>query len=285
MSNITKKYAESWSDYELIDAGGGKKLERFGKIVTIRPDLQAYFKSEIPFTTWYEKANFEFVEDSHKKGKWKKLNGEFDDNWTLKIEEITVKLELTKFKHIGVFPEQYSNWKLIENSLNSGDNFLNLFAYSGAATLFARKKGANVTHVDSVKQLLNWSKENMELSQLTDIRWVLEDALKFAQKEVKRGKKYKGIVMDPPAFGLGAKGEKWILEQKLPELLKTANELMENDSFLIMNTYSPKLLGESILAEAKKQFYGKKVMVEELWMKTSTDKNLFFGNTLKVNCI
>jgi 23S rRNA (cytosine1962-C5)-methyltransferase len=285
MSNIIKKHAESWSNYELIDAGGGKKLERFGEIIIIRPELQAYFKSEIPFTTWYEKAHFEFVEDNHTKGKWKKLLGDFDNNWHLNIDELTINLELTKFKHIGIFPEQYSNWKLISENLNSGDNFLNLFAYTGVASLFARRKEANVTHVDSLKQLLNWSKENMGLSQLSDIRWVLEDALKFAQKEVKREKKYKGIIMDPPAFGLGTKGEKWILEQKLPELLKTTNDLMEDDSFLIMNTYSPKLLGETILTEAKKQFYGKKVHIEELWMKTSTGKDLFFGNTLKVNCI
>lgn len=274
-------YTEFWSDYELIDAGGGKKLERFGEIITIRPELQAYFKSEKSFDEWDKMAHASFVENKGRNGKWK-FHKAVSPTWNIEVLDLKIKLEFTQFKHVGIFPEQFDNWNLLRNSLRSGEKFLNLFAYTGVASLVAKASGAEVTHVDAVKQLVSWSKENMELSELEDIRWIVDDALKFAQKEVKRGNTYKGIIMDPPAFGLGAKGEKWILEQRLPELLDAANLLLEKDGFLIVNTYSPKITAEHLYQLSKKAFPKRKVEVQELWMKSTTDKDLYFGNVLRV---
>lgn len=279
--HFNRIYTEFWPDYELIDAGGGKKLERFGEIITIRPELQAYFKSEKPFDEWDKMAHATFVENKGRNGKWK-FHKEVSPTWSIEVLDLKIKLEFTQFKHVGIFPEQFDNWNLLRNSLRSGDKFLNLFAYTGVASLVAKHCGAEVTHVDAVKQLVSWSKENMELSGLQDIRWLVDDALKFAQKEVKRGNSYKGIIMDPPAFGLGAKGEKWILEQRLTELLEAANGILDKDGFLIVNTYSPKITAENLYQLAKKAFPKRKVDVQELWMKTSTDKDLYFGNILRV---
>jgi 23S rRNA (cytosine1962-C5)-methyltransferase len=191
-------------------------------------------------------------------------------------------LELTKFKHVGIFPEQVSNWEYILGNLKPNQKFLNLFAYTGAASLVAKSTGAAVFHVDSVKQLITWANENQEASNLSGIKWVLEDALKFAQREVKRGNFYDGIIMDPPAFGLGAKGEKWILEEKLPLLLDAANQLLNKNGFLIVNTYSPKLSAKDLRNTAGRYFDVNKLSVNELWMKTKTGKDLFYGNVLKV---
>lgn len=278
---FNRLYTENWPDYELIDAGGGKKFERFGKIMTIRPELQAYFKSEMPFTEWEERANASFIESKGQKGKWK-FHRHTLPEWEIDVFNLRVKLEFTQFKHVGIFPEQYDNWKFIQSHIQPGDQFLNLFAYTGLASLVARSSGAEVTHVDSMKQLVSWSKENMVLSELADIRWIVDDALKFAQRAAKRENKYKGIIMDPPAFGLGAKGEKWILEDRLPELLSTANSILEKDGFLIVNTYSPKITADMLYQTAKKAFPKRKVEVQELWMKSRTDKDLYFGNVLRV---
>lgn len=281
---VVKQYSQAWDSYELIDAGGGKKIERFGNLTLIRPELQAYFKSEIPFTKWDEMADWEFVEDHKKKGYWKNLQAKEDlpTAWEIGYGGLKLKLELTKFKHVGLFPEQNSNWDFISKNLKKGDKFLNLFAYTGAASLVAKKAKADVLHVDSVKQLISWAKENMEKSELSDVKWVLEDALKFAQREVKRGNKYDGIIMDPPAFGLGAKGEKWILEEKLPFLLETASQLLNKRGFLIVNTYSPKLTLKQLETIAKRYFDETEISLTELWMKTKTGKELFYGNVLKV---
>lgn len=280
----SRQYSLPWEHYELLDAGGGKKLERFGTVITIRPELQAYFKSEKPFTEWYELADWEFVENSKSKGAWKNLKQ--DENaprqWKIGFDELHFNLELTRFKHVGLFPEQVANWRYIQESTGEGRKFLNLFAYTGAASIVARSKGAEVLHVDSVKQLITWAKENMEESGLSGIKWVLEDALKFAQREVKRGNKYDGIIMDPPAFGLGAKGEKWILEEKLPELLETASTLLNKNAFLIVNTYSPKLTLKMLEKMASRYFEPNQTELTELWMKTKTGKDLFYGNVLKV---
>lgn len=281
--SIVKQYSLAWDSYELIDAGGGKKLERFGELILIRPELQAYFKSEIPFTKWAEMADWEFVEDK-KKGYWKNIQSKENlaTVWDASYKGLKIKLELTKFKHVGLFPEQNSNWETITQKLQKGDKFLNLFAYTGAASLVAKQMQAEVFHVDSVKQLITWAKENMEKSELSDIKWVLEDALKFAQREVKRGNKYDGIIMDPPAFGLGAKGEKWILEEKLPFLLEAASQLLSKNGFLIVNTYSPKITLKQLENIATRFFDKSEISLTELWMKTKTGKDLFYGNVLNV---
>lgn len=278
-------YTTGWKEYELIDAGGGKKLERWGSIITIRPEVQAYFKSEKTFKEWDQLAHWEFVQKGNQSGVWKPLKKNVPKKWTISYEQLTFQLELTKFKHVGLFPEQRINWNFIKSHLRSEDKFLNLFAYTGAASCMARFQGAETFHVDSVKQLISWARENMESSRLLNIKWVLEDALKFAAREQKRGNKYKGIIMDPPAWGLGVKGEKWKLEDKIDELMAASAELLDSDGFLIMNTYSPTLDVPMILSLAEMYFVGRSFEVNELWMKTSTGKDLYFGNVLRVGAI
>lgn len=275
-------YTDFWDDYELIDAGGGKKLERWGSILTIRPEVQAYFKSEKTFKEWEQIAHFEFISNGGQSGKWKALKKDIPSEWQIKFNALSFQLELTKFKHIGLFPEQRTNWDFIAENLKPNDKFLNLFAYTGAASCVARSTGAEVIHVDAVKHLISWARTNMEKSKLEDIKWVLEDALKFAGREQKRGNKYKGIIMDPPAWGLGAKGEKWKLEEKLEELLVTAESLLTKDGFLIMNTYSPTVDLKMIQRLAHRIFSKRKFEVKELWMKTTTGKDLYYGNLLRV---
>ena len=279
---MAKLYTTGWSDYELIDAGGGKKLERWGKVITIRPEVQAYFNSGKPFQEWSKMAHWEFVAKGSTSGTWKRLKENAPDRWTIQYQQLEFQLQLTKFKHIGLFPEQRENWDFIGKHLKKNERFLNLFAYTGAASCIARARGAETLHVDSVKQLIAWARENMELSQLEDIKWVHEDALKFAQREVKRNNSYKGIVMDPPAWGIGAKKEKWKLEDRLEELISNASKLIGRDGFLVLNTYSPKVDIATIEQLAKRHLSRRKYEVNELWMKTTTGKDLYYGNLLRV---
>lgn len=274
---MSRLYAQHWNNYELIDAGGDKKLERWGDIVTIRPDRNAYFSPILSSKEWQSKAHFEFVEETKSKGEWKALKGSEQTEWTIDYNDIKLKLSLTKFKHIGVFPEQQANWEFLENTIKSGDRLLNLFGYTGASSVVARSKGADVFHVDSVKQVIQWGKENMESSNLSDIHWVLEDALKFAQREVKRGHKYHGIIMDPPVFGIGAKKERWKIENRFPELLETALQLKEKGGFIIVNTYSPRLEAPAIEAICNEKCNSENIQVDTLCIKTTTGKILEYG--------
>ncbi|XOV65962.1 MAG: class I SAM-dependent methyltransferase [Fluviicola sp.] len=281
MSNIPKIFSEGWHDYELIDAGGGKKLERWGKIITIRPEVQAYFRSGKPFAEWQQLAHWEFVQKGAQSGHWKSLK-KAPESWYIRYESLTFELRLTKFKHLGLFPEQRTNWDFISERLSDEDRFLNLFAYTGAASLAARNKGAETLHVDSVKQLISWARTNMEQSRLLNIKWVLEDALKFATRELKRGNQYQGIIMDPPAWGIGAKKEKWKLEDKLDDLLGNASQLLAPNGFLIMNTYSPQVSTDLLKELSRLYFADTTHEVSELWMETTTGKKMYFGNMLRV---
>lgn len=281
---MKKLYTTGWSDYELIDAGGGKKLERWGKIITIRPEVQAYFRSGKPFEEWKQLAHWEFIPKGGQSGTWKKLKKKAPDSWEVKYNRLTFVLKLTKFKHLGLFPEQRINWDFIADNLKGDDpNFMNLFAYTGAASVVARNTGATTLHVDSVKQLISWARENMDASRLMNIKWVHEDALKFAAREVKRERQYDGVIMDPPAWGIGAKKEKWKLEEKLDELLHQGRELIGDSGFLILNTYSPKVDIDLIKELAELYFSDRNYSVNELWMKTTTDKELYYGNLLRVH--
>ncbi len=278
----TRTFSESWDQYELIDAGGGKKLERWGNVITIRPEVQAYFKSELPFNEWNKMAHWEFIPSSGQSGKWKCLKKGSPSEWKISYKRIQFKLQITQFKHLGLFPEQRTNWDYIDENLNADAKFLNLFAYTGAASCVARNRGAETFHVDSVKQLISWSKTNMELSRLLNIKWVHEDALKFAERENKRAHRYDGIIMDPPAWGLGAKGEKWKLEDKIDQLLATSRDILADNAFLIVNTYSPTFSIEMLAELVELYFEGLQAEHSELWMKTTTGKELYFGNLLRV---
>jgi len=286
---MKRTYSQHWKNYELIDAGNNKKLERWGTITTIRPDRNAYFTPVLSEKEWHQKAHYEFIEKTTNTGTWQSLKKEFPlsenieaANWQIEYKNCVFNLKLTKFKHLGIFPEQQCNWEFIKSHLIKGDRFLNLFAYTGGASLIANSVDADVFHCDSVKQVITWAKNNMESSSQEGIHWVLDDALKFATKEVKREKKYNGIIMDPPAFGLGAKKERWKIETKFPELVKVASELLSEKGFLIINTYSPKLKEEVIKSTVQNYFPKKNIEIKKLSIKTTTGKILEYGELTRV---
>jgi len=282
-------YSKHWPDYELIDAGDNKKLERWGTIITIRPDSNAYFKPVLSINEWNQRAHYEFIELSANGGAWSSLKKNFPisndhevPNWQISFNKCVFNLRLTKFKHLGIFPEQQINWEFISNHLSNNSKFLNLFAYTGGASLIANSKNSEVYHCDSVKQIITWAKNNMESSKQKGIHWVLDDALKFAKKEVKRGKKYDGIIMDPPAFGIGINKERWKIETKFPELVEIASELLSKKGFLIINTYSPKLKEELIRNTVQTHFSSKNIDIKKLSLKTTTGKILEYGELTRV---
>lgn len=276
---------KAWKDYELIDSGDFEKLERFGKYITIRPEPQAIWKKQLTQKDWEKRANVYFKQKSSSSGVWDRLK-EMPDQWqiTYPLEEgtdFTLRLGLTSFKHVGVFPEQAVNWDYIYSSIKQTGidrpKFLNLFAYTGAASLAARAAGADVTHVDSIKQVVSWSNQNMTLSGLTDIRWVVEDALKFVKREERRGNFYNGIILDPPAYGHGPSGEKWKLEENIREMVETVIRLLDpKKHFLILNAYS---LGFSsiILENLFKEYSAGKLETGELFLPSSTGQKLPLG--------
>lgn len=275
-----RRFTTQWEDYELIDAGGGKKLERWGNIVTIRPEVQAYFNSGMPFSEWVKKAHWEFIPKGTTSGSWKELKKDSPSKWVVQFDGIKFELNLTKFKHIGLFPEQAHNWRFIKQHVKGGQKFLNLFAYTGAASVVASSVDADVFHCDSVKQLISWARKNAEINDQLGIHWVHEDALKFAQREVKRNNKYQGVIMDPPAWGIGAKNEKWKLEDRLEDLLVKASQLIEKDGFLILNTYSPKVDIAFLKKISHNILHQFNVEITELWMKSTSGKELYYGNMI-----
>lgn len=235
----------NWQEYELIDCGNFEKLEKFGNRILRRPEPQALWDKQLSEKEWQKLADITFIQKGSHSGTWvnqKKLN----EKWQMMYNNdftLTFNLSLTAFKHVGIFPEQAANWDYIYKNIKSLNvaepKFLNLFAYTGGASLAAKAAGADVTHVDSVKQVISWSRENMESSHLNNIRWVVEDALKFVKREVKRGNSYHGIILDPPAYGIGANGERWQLEESINELLFDVAKLLDtNKHFLILNVYS-----------------------------------------------
>lgn len=233
-----------WQDYELIDCGDFEKLERFGKYITIRPEPQAVWKKKYSYAEWEKQAHVKFVPKSSSSGEWKALK-KMPDQWIISYPlgntEITLRLGLTSFKHVGVFPEQACNWDVIFDYLSPLEKpkFLNLFAYTGGASVAARAAGADVTHVDSIKQVVNWANENMQKSNLDNIRWMIDDALKFVKKEQRRGNLYQGIILDPPAFGHGPNGEKWKLEDNILEMIDSVLQILDpKQHLLILNAYS-----------------------------------------------
>ena len=236
---------KNFNDYELIDCGDFEKLERFGKYITIRPEPQAVWSKRYSFKEWEKLAHVKFIPKSSSSGDWQMLK-KMPEQWTIDYSfnpnsKITLRLGLTSFKHVGVFPEQAVNWQKIYTFLNKhkGTKFLNLFAYTGAASVSARAAGADVTHVDSIKQVVTWANENMQKSNLDNIRWLVDDALKFVKKEIRRGNTYQGIILDPPAFGHGPNGEKWKLEDNINEMMQSVLELVDVKShLLILNAYS-----------------------------------------------
>lgn len=258
----------NWKDYELLDSGDGEKLERFGSFVLARPEPKALWNRSLPMSEWNRLAHTRFKpgagfskagkEDS---GTWERLR-QMDDQWWIRYNSLCLRLGLTSFKHVGVFPEQAPNWDFIYRKCSGMDHpkVLNLFAYTGAASLAALAGGAEVTHLDSVKQVVTWARQNMERTFSPAggaggvCRWVVEDAMKFARREARRGNLYDGIILDPPAYGHGPDGEKWKLDECLFDMLRTvASILKPHNSFVVLNLYSngySAALGETLVREA-----------------------------------
>lgn len=242
---ITVLSPEFWDEYELLDCGNFEKLERFGKYVFVRPEPQALWPKRLPETDW-NAADVVFEGRSPSSGDWKRRSS-IPDRWEIKYSSdqlnLKFRLALTSFKHVGLFPEQAVNWEYIATQIKRlrtpEPRFLNLFAYTGAASLAARQAGAQVTHVDSIKQVVTWANDNMQLNGLQDIRWMVDDAVKFVKREIRRGNTYHGIILDPPAYGHGPKGEKWKLEDMVSDLVADVCELLDpEEHFMVLNTYS-----------------------------------------------
>lgn len=234
--DITTK---SWADYELLDSGEGRKLERFGEVITDRPDTQAIWSKNNP--DLWSKATAVFNSEN-KDNPWTK-DATVPVNWNIGWEDLCFNLKFGNFKHLGIFPEHAAQWEWIGEKVKDleSPSVLNLFGYTGAASLAAAKAGASVTHVDSSKQSVEWASENAKSSDINDgIRWIVEDAASFVKREVKRGAKYEGIVLDPPAFGRGAKGQVWHIEEDLMPLLQNLKEILSDKpgSFLLLSGYA-----------------------------------------------
>lgn len=246
-----------WSDYELLDSGENMKLERFGDIRIARPETQALWKKSKPELWANVHAEFTFHE---KKGFWN-MKQSVPEAWELSWNDVRFLVRLTGFKHTGIFPEQSPNWRWLAEKVSKLEKpkVLNLFGYTGIASIVAAQAGAFVTHVDASKQSLDWAHENARLSNISEdaIRWVLDDALAFVKREVRRGAKYDGIILDPPAFGRGAKGEVWKIEEDFSALLESLKELLSEKpgSFLLLNGYAAGYAPKSF-AQAVESVFG-----------------------------
>lgn len=295
--NLKLLHPASWRDYELIDSGEGQKLERFGKYVLIRPEPQAIWSRVLSEREWSNMANARFDREQKDKfrfsdevkGGWTRNKG-MPESWQVNYQygelNLTLRLALTSFGHVGVFPEQGENWNFIYDTITAWKNdrtrVLNLFAYTGAASVVARAAGAEVTHVDASRPGLNWANQNMQLNNLTDIRWVYEDAFKFVRREVKRGNKYNGIIMDPPPYGRGPEGEKWTLQEQLNELVHMSSDLLEaKNRFFILSMYAVGLSALVGLNVAKTHFGDQAYESGEFFLKSAQNKDLPMGTFLR----
>ncbi len=226
-----------WKDFALLDSGDFEKCERFGDIVMVRPEPQALW-SRIGEQSWND-AHLEYQRQG-REGEWT-VKKSVPESWNIVWEDLTFRIRPTSFKHTGLFPEQADNWQWIRSNVTSSMKVLNLFGYTGGATLAAASVGAEVTHVDASKPVVTWGKENAELSGLSDkpIRWIVDDVQKFVAREIRRGNVYDVIMMDPPAFGRGPEGEVWQFENNLPALLADCAKLLNPSSGrLLVNAYS-----------------------------------------------
>lgn len=280
-----------WEDYELIDCGNFEKLERFGEIIVIRSEPQANWPKSLPQVEWDKRSDLHFKSTTTTRGNWTKKSNQAVDSWDIayKNKDISIKLhlKLTAFKHVGVFPEQAVNWDYISSTIKSfktkTPKVLNLFAYTGGASLVAKAAGADTTHVDSIKQVVTWANHNQELSGLKDIRWVVEDALKFVKREIKRGNRYNGIILDPPAYGHGPKGERWKLENHLREMIQDVVQLLDPvEHFLVLNTYSDGLMPDD-LHRLITSSYPKVENLEtgEIYLESLSHKKLMLGSVAR----
>jgi 23S rRNA (cytosine1962-C5)-methyltransferase len=266
-----------WQDYELLDSGDGHRLERFGEYRLVRPDPQIIWKPSLPKTEWL-KADAVFAKE---KEEWQNKNN-VPKRWLLEYDNLKFWAQLSPFKHTGVFPEQSLQWQWMKEKIvtaNQQLNILNLFAYTGIASLVAAAAGAKVTHVDASKPTISWARENQKASGLEDkpIRWILDDAGKYIEREIKRGVRYDGIIMDPPIYGHGPHGEKWNFFSSFPRLLSLCQQVLSKEPvFLIINAYAisaSALMLENCLKDFSKELGGT-IEVGELALEEKNSKRL-----------
>lgn len=291
------QYPASWKDYELIDSGDFEKLERFGQFILIRPEPQAIWKKVLKDTDWKKMAHAKFIREQKDKfrftddvkGGWSK-QPRMPESWEVQYQykdlKLVLRLALTGFGHVGMFPEQGANWNFIFDSIRGWNlarpKVLNLFAYTGAASVVARIAGADVVHCDASRPGLNWANQNMQINNLSGIRWVYEDALKFVKREVRRGNRYHGIIMDPPPYGRGPEGEKWTLQEQLDELVKQSSDLLERKNcFFILSMYAAGLSATIGLNVAKQYFDSANLECGEFFLRSTHERDLPMGTFLR----
>jgi len=261
--------ANNWKDYEVLDCSNGEKLERWGDYILVRPDPQVIWDTPKTLKGW-KKMNGHYHRSSRGGGEWEFFN--LPEQWTINYKSLTFNLKPFSFKHTGLFPEQATNWDWFSDLISKekikrgNDNpvkVLNLFAYTGGATLAAAAAGANVTHVDASKGMVNWAKENAVSSGLKDapIRWLVDDCVKFVEREIRRGNKYDAIIMDPPSYGRGPKGEIWKIEDSIHSFVKLCTQILSDKPlFFLINSYTtglaPSVLTYMIEIEVGKKFGG-----------------------------
>lgn len=276
-----------WQDYELIDCSGGERLERWGNIVLIRPDPQIIWSTPKNNPLW-RKAHARYHRSSSGGGKWE-VYKKHPDVWKINFNDLCFQIKPMGFKHTGVFPEQAVNWLFVDEKIRRSKrqlNVLNLFAYTGGATLACANAGAKVCHVDASKGMVQWAKENAAVSGLSDkpVRWIVDDCVKFVQREIRRGNKYDGIIMDPPSYGRGPGGEVWKLEEQLFSLVELCTGVLsDNPEFFLLNSYttglSPAVM-QYLLGVLVQNKYGGTLSSDEIGLKaTETGLVLPCGST------
>ena len=283
------RYSKELREYELLDMANGEKLEKWGKYILIRPDPQIVWPDK-KYPKLWEDAHARYIRSSTGGGHWEKLK-KMDDSWSIKYKELTFNLKPMGFKHTGLFPEQSVNWDyIIENiskEVKKGREVkvLNLFAYTGGATVACAYAGASVCHVDSSQGMTNWAKENLASSGLRDkpVRFLVDDVIKFVKREIRRGNKYDCIIMDPPSYGRGKNGEVWSIEKNIYELIELCKEILSEDAiFMLINTYTGGLSGTIISNVLNHALKGRKISIsfDEIGLKEKgTDEFLPCGIT------
>lgn len=281
------RVSSDWIDYELIDTSSGERLERWGDIILIRPDPQIIWNTEKKNPLW-KKAHAKYHRSNQGGGQWQVLK-KIPDSWSLKYRDLVFNVKPMGFKHTGIFPEQAVNWDLASDIIKNADrqlNVLNLFGYTGCATLACLNAGAKVCHVDASKGMVLWAKENAVSSSLADkpVRWLVDDCMKFVMREQRRGNKYDGIIMDPPSYGRGPGGEVWKLEEQLYSFLELCSTVLSDDArFFILNSYTtglPPSVMEYMLSTILVKRFGGSVSSSEIGLPvTETNLILPCGNT------
>lgn len=242
---------EGWPDYALVDSGGGRKLERYGPFRVVRPEPQCFWPPRLPASTW-EQADAAFdPADEEEAGRWR-FRGSPLASFPVSWRDVRLQARFTAFRHLALFPEQAANWAWLEERVRAAAKpfrLLNLFGYTGVASLVCAAAGAQVTHVDASKKAIGWARDNAALSGLSErpIRWIAEDASRYVERELRRGSRYHGIILDPPKYGRGPAGEVWRLFEDLPELARRCAALLEPDAdFLLLNAYAARISGLSL---------------------------------------